>query len=168
VLQTAFVSYIWPPEHFITLDLFLTLALLCALVAPVHDARLAAWIVGFAEDLSPRGGALGVYALALGLLALIVTALRRSVNQGRWWTRLTVAFLAAFPAQALVWLHYALQDRLTRGLAMDLAWAGGWGTALLRAALTAFVAALLAAIITQLPWLLDRTRRHRRGHAAGR
>ena len=133
-------------------DAFLVLALLCGLLAPTHDARLAAWITGLAQDLG-SADALGIHAFTLGLTGLLLTWLREIGNVGVWWVRGLAAFLAAWPGQLvyLLHLHY---------------WAGNaaaslWGL-VVTATLSSLVAAILATLISALPRLLHRRRRRYR------
>ena len=163
VLQTALVSYVIGPESVVSLDLFLVLAGVCALAAPVQDARIGAWIVGLAHDLGSAGSPIGVHALSLGVLALLLTRLREILNQRIFWARAAVAFVAALAAQAVLLLHGALQTWLSRSPTPQPGRGDGWAELLVPAALTALAAAILAALVTQLPCLPAwRDRRSRR------
>lgn len=146
LLQTTVVPFLPLPG----LDLLLTLALVCGLVAPAPEARLAGWITGFAKDLDTLGP-VGLHALALGLAALLLTRLRELVNLHLWWVRGFIAFVVAVPAELLVLLH----QRFLQGLALGPAQIvfGALGHALL--------AALLAMLVTGLPAALGRPRRRR-------
>ena len=132
----------------IALDLMLVLALVYGLLAPVHDARLAGWIIGLATDLM-TDGPIGIYALALGLTALLATQLRETMNRRLWWVRLLIGLLAAVPGQVLVVLHL----RFIQG-----AQGGAWGEMLWSAVVLSAAAALVAALITSLPQLVPRHR----------
>ena len=92
LLQTGVVALLGVPF----VDAFLVLALLCGLVAPTHDARIAAWIAGLVQDLG-SADALGIHAFTLGLTGLLLTRLRGVGNVGVWWVRGLAAFLAAWP-----------------------------------------------------------------------
>jgi cell shape-determining protein MreD len=129
-------------------DAFLVLALLCGLLAPTHDGRIAAWIVGLVQDLG-SADALGIHAFTLGLTGLLLTHLREIGNISVWWVRGLAAFLAAWPGQLIYLLHLHY-------------WAGHgsaslWGL-VAGAALTSLVAAALAMLINALPWMLRRRR----------
>jgi len=148
VLQTGVAGLLAVP-HF---DAFLVLALLCGLLAPTYDARLAAWITGLAQDLG-SADVLGVHAFTLGLTGLLLTWLREVGNVSVWWVRVLAAFLAAWPGQLLALLHLYY-------------WWPGHGSASLwsviaTATLTSLVAAVLAMLISALPRV---TRRPRRQH----
>ena len=145
VLQTALLQHIAPAW----LDLFLALALTCGLMAPTTEARLAGWIAGLAQDIG-TDGPLGLYALAGGLAALILTGLRELVNREVWWVRWLAAFAAGLPAQLLVQLH----DRYLQGALVT------WGQMVGHALETALVAALLAALAPGAIRLLRRRRRY--------
>ena len=132
----------------VDLDLMLVLALVYGLLAPVNDARLAGWIIGLATDLMTEGP-IGIYALALGLTALLVTLLRETMNRRLWWVRLLIGLLAAVPGQLLVLLHL----RFIQGAQVGAWWEMLWSAVILSAA-----AALLAALITSLPRLAPRHR----------
>jgi rod shape-determining protein MreD len=132
-------------------DAFLILALLCGLLAPPHDARIAAWVTGFVQDLG-SADALGIHAFTLGLSGLVLTHLREIVNVRAWWVRGLAAFLAAWPGQIIYLLH--LHYWAGRG-------SGSFGSLLLSATLTALVAAGLATLINALPRMMYRRRRPR-------
>lgn len=128
-------------------DLLLALALVCGLAAPSMDARLAAWMVGFAQDLA-SAGPMGLNALVFGLAVSAMTYLREIVFRQRWPARLLVAMAAALPAQLIVltWLH---------------ARQGEWLSILLQASTTALAASAVAAVVVGLPGALGRGRRGR-------
>lgn len=144
-LQTSVVALL--PLGWV--DLFLAFALLCALVGPVHEARLACVVAGFVQGLA-GGQALGVQAFALGLAGLVVTRLRTRVNVQVWLGRLAVALAGGFCAALFVELHSRFWEV---GRGDSLAWM------FFRALGMAAVAALLAAGLTGLPWLMARRRR---------
>ncbi len=145
VIQTTVLRFVAGPW----LDLLLVLALVCALAAPRDDARLAALLVGLAQDMQTEGP-LGVFALGLGLSGLVVTGLREQVNRHLWWVRWLIACVAAVPGQLLIALHKRF-------------WQGdntSWGQLLLNCLITSVVAALLAAVVVGFP-AAYRRRRHR-------
>lgn len=130
------------------LDLFLVLTILCGLLAPTLDARIAGWLIGLCQDLS-SGAGLGPRALALGLTAWLITLLRDWIPVRPLLTRLIVAFVAALPGQMLALAHSF--------------WWRGHGTAtfgrlLVLALLSSLLAAVLAVALTCLPWLAQRRR----------
>jgi len=127
------------------LDLLLTLALICGLMAPVTEGRLAGWITGLAYDIG-GAGPLGLHALALGLAVVIVGSLRDMVNRSLWWVRWLIAAVAALPAQLLVELHF----KYYQGASIS------WSQVLLGSA----AAALLAAWFAGLPVYSNRRTRH--------
>lgn len=145
VLQTSLVRILDLP----LVDLCLTLALVVSFVAPMVDARLAAWLAGLVEGLG-SSGALGAYALAFGLAGLILTALRGVININAWFGRVVAAVLAAWPAQLLIDLHV----RFWVGPGDRTIWEDIW-----HAFWVAVVAALLSATITGLPALVAARRR---------
>ena len=145
LVQTGVAALLAVPEF----DAFLVLALLCGLLAPTYDARIAAWIVGFAQDLG-GADALGIHAFTLGLSGLLLTHLREVLNVRVWWVRGLAVFLAAWPGQIiyLMHLHY---------------WAGHAAVSLwsliVSATLTALFAAVLVTLMSTLPWAIQRRRR---------
>lgn len=145
LLQTAVVGLLgWS-----WLDLFLMLTLLVALLAPLHDARIAGWLIGFAQDLGSTD-AVGIHAFTLGLACLLLTSIRGILNLRVWWSRLLVVFLCAWPAPFL----YALHLRF---------WAGadtvGASDIILGSAAHALLAAAIATVLTAWPTLRFRRRR---------
>lgn len=148
LLQTAVLPLL--PQA-VTLDLLLTLALVCGLVAPVHEARLAGWIVGFVYGLASIG-TLGVHALAYGCAAVVLTRLRSEINVYIWWGRAILAFLGAWPAELMIRLHMRF---------WQLALPDPWWRIVGGATLTALLVSLLAAALTGLPGWLSAPRRHR-------
>ena len=133
------------------LDVFLTAALLVGLLMPVHEARLAGWIVGLVQDLA-SSDPLGIHAFTLGLTVLLLTWLRDLLNTRVWWARWLACLAAAVPGQVLYLLHlYYYAGRGGQPL-----------TALLgEAAALAGVSAALATALTALPGLVLRRRRRR-------
>lgn len=125
------------------IDLYLSLALVCGLVMPVHDARLAAVMTGFAQDLGSIGP-LGTNAFALGLTGLVATLLRPHFNWFAWYSRALVTLLSALPGLIVQRLHAAWIQSAPG--------AGVW-TEILQVLATAFIAAGIAVAITQLPRL---------------
>ena len=134
------------------LDLFLVTALVCGLVAPTPDARLAAWIVGFVQDLA-TDGPLGLHALALGLAVLALTFVREQVNLQLWWVRWLMAFIVAYPAEILVRLVAGTGHGFVASQVL------GWPLT------TAFVGSFLASFLLALPSAF-RPRRRRRSAVA--
>jgi rod shape-determining protein MreD len=122
----------------VDVDLLLVLALVYGLVAPAQDARLAAFIIGFAVDLTTES-ALGLRAFGFGLTGLLITQLREITNQRIWWTRLLAGLLAAAPGQLLIVLHL----RYIQGIEL-----GNWWSLVFHAIVVAATAALLAALGT--------------------
>lgn len=146
VLQTTVVSVLDLP-----IDLFLVLALICGLVLPVHDACLAAWITGFAQDLTSLDP-LGLHAFCLGLVGWAMTRVRDLLNVHVWWTRGITMFIASLiglvPEEVfrIGWLQQS---------------AGTWLGAVLSPIVPAAVGALLATIAAGLPWFVIGRRHHR-------
>ncbi|MFH1747563.1 MAG: rod shape-determining protein MreD [Planctomycetota bacterium] len=132
----------------IDVDLMLVLALLYGLLAPVNDARIAAWLIGLTCDLT-TDGPVGVHALALGLTGLFITQMREVVNQRIWWARALIAFLAALPGQLLIPLH--LRYMQNAGANVGSLWA-----IIISAILISLTAALLLALLTRMPLLSPR------------
>jgi cell shape-determining protein MreD len=145
LVQTGVAALIPLPSF----DPFLVLALLVGLLAPTYDARIAAWIAGFVQDLG-SADALGIHAFTLGLTGLLLTHLREIVNVRVWWVRGLAALVAAWPGQLIYLLHLNY-------------WAGvgavSLGDVVVSATWTALLAAALATIIHALPWLVGRRRR---------
>jgi rod shape-determining protein MreD len=137
VLQGAVLPHTW--EVF---DLYLVLAIVCGLAAPTYDARIAAWIVGLAQDLGSRGP-LGLHAFVLGLTGLLLTQLRERTFRQPWWVRWLLGSLASFPGQVLLILHLRFYD-----YARIPSWWGALGGALSTAVVNALLAALVLAILT--------------------
>ncbi len=144
VLQTTVLSHFAPP----VVDLLLTLALWYAWTAPLPEARLAAWLTGFVQDVGTQGP-LGLHALSCGLAVWLLTSWRDHVNRDVWWVRWLVGSVAVLPARLLV----CVQQRYWQGVA------GTWSGMLLDTLLTAVVVGLLAALAVGLPTLLRRRRR---------
>lgn len=140
------------------LDLFLVLALTVALITPLSDGRLGAFFAGLAQDFGASAGPLGPHAFCLGLTGLLITALRDWANLGRWWVRIGVCFVAAWPGQFLYLLH---RDLWTSAAHQS------WWTLLSRSFSTAAVAAVIVALLTALPQLNTARRRARRAHSLG-
>jgi cell shape-determining protein MreD len=132
-------------------DAFLMLALLCGLLLRTHDARIAAWIVGLAEDLG-SADALGIHAFTLGLTALLLTYLREIANVNLWWARGLATFLAAWPGQVLYLIHLYYWA----GSGSEPFWSLVWS-----ATLTSLLAAAVATPIAGLPGLMQRRRQRR-------
>jgi rod shape-determining protein MreD len=145
LLQTAVLPHIAPAW----IDAFLVMALTGALVLPMQEARIAGWMVGFAQDI-PTTGPLGLHALALGLAALGVTHLRDLVNRELWWARWLIAMVSAIPGLLLVRLH----ERFYQAANLS-AW-----QIVATTIVTAFIAGLIAALLPGVPGLFGRRRRH--------
>ncbi|MFO0839941.1 MAG: hypothetical protein U1D55_15625 [Phycisphaerae bacterium] len=152
VLQTAVVSLMG--LHYA--DLFLSLALLCGLVMPIYDGRIAAWAIGLVQGLGSQD-ALGIHALLLGLAAILLTNLRAAVNLSLWWARWLIAFVAAWPVQIL----YLAYQRFAEGQTV------GWIEIVFGSAFSALIAGLFAALVTALPILVT-TRRVSEGRRSAR
>lgn len=150
LLQTAVLPFLPLVSG---LDLMLTLALICGLVAPVHDARLACWVVGFVYGLASIG-TLGVHALAYGCAGVVLTRLRTEINVYVWWGRAILAFLGAWPAELMIRLHMRF---------WQLALPDPWWSMVGGATFSALLASLLAAALTALPGLLSARRRRALG-----
>jgi len=130
-------------------DMLLILALVYGLTAAPTEARLAGWIIGFAQDVGSLGP-LGLHALALGLATCGLTYLREAVNRELWWVRGLAAFVVAWPAQLLVLLHMRfLQNAPLSTLRI-----------LFDSFATAATAALIAGLLVGLPSVWRRRRRH--------
>ncbi|MGE3182779.1 MAG: rod shape-determining protein MreD [Phycisphaerae bacterium] len=128
----------WAPAY---IDLFLMLTLVVALIAPVHDARLAGWLVGFAQDIGTTGP-IGPFAFSLGLTAWIATMMRESFNLKLWWVRFLVAFTAGATGQLILrgFQHYALDMFATTRDWMGSAFSAAAVAGLVAATVTATVA----------------------------
>ncbi len=148
LLQTAVLPLL---PQLLAVDLLLTLALVCGLVAPLHQARLAAWIVGFVYGLASIG-TLGVHALAYGCAGVLLTRLRSEINVYVWWGRAILAFLGAWPAELMIRLHLRF---------WQLALPDPWWRMVGGATLAALLASLLAAALTGLPGGFSAPRRRR-------
>ena len=147
LLQTAVIGLLgWS-----WIDLFLILALLAALLAPLHDARIAGWVIGFAQDLSSTD-VIGIHAFTLGLACLLLTSMRGVLNLRVWWSRILVVFLCAWPAPLL----YALHLRFWTGAESISA-----SNIILGSAAQAMVAAATATALTA--WPTFRFRKNRPG-----
>ncbi|MCA9242327.1 MAG: rod shape-determining protein MreD [Phycisphaerales bacterium] len=85
------------------IDLFLILACAVSFGANRHDARIAAWLTGFVQDLGSTGP-LGVHAFALGAASVFVTVARGWADGRVWWIRAIIAFIAALIAEAVLWV----------------------------------------------------------------
>ena len=145
VLQTAVMPFCAPAS----LDLLLVMALVCGLTAPSVDARLAAWIIGFVQDLD-SGSPLGLHAALLALAVWALTLIRDLVNLNLWWGRWLIAALVALPARLVLQLH--------------MRWShGDWPRSVFETVVTAVVAGLAASIVVGLPaWWRGRRHRYRR------
>lgn len=129
-------------------DLPLVVAMLCGLLAPTPDARIAGWIAGACQDLS-GGAGLGPHAVALGLTVWLLTLLREWAPVRPLMTRTVAVFVASLPGQLLALTH--------------LYWWRGSGDAsfwhLFGIALWIVLwSSIVAILITSLPWLAHRRR----------
>ena len=93
VAQTAILPLVGLPW----LDLLFTMALVIGLVAPVLDARLAGWLIGFSLDLQ-SAGPIGLHAFAFGLAVTGLTYVRDMVVRHHWWARWLIGFIVAVGA----------------------------------------------------------------------
>lgn len=135
---------------FAAIDLFLTLAVLCGLCAPTHDARIACWLIGLVQDLGTDPAALGANALALGLFAVFITVLRDWVQTRDWWMRWAISFVTAWPSQIAV----ATYERAWIGHGIN-----SLGSLLLWTAVASSIASALAVFVAAQPWFgLSRSR----------
>jgi hypothetical protein len=148
VVQTTFVFVF----HWDWLHLLLALALLCGLNAPTYDARIAAWIAGFTQDLCTESSSLGLFAFSFGAGVILLTSIRDRLSPGAWWMRCIVATLAGWAALLFVGLFFH-------------GWIGrefpGWTAVFAGSARDALLAALIAVVCTELPWFLPRGRNRR-------
>ncbi len=134
------------------LDLFTVLVLLCGMLAPVQEARLASWITGLAQDIGSVDP-LGIHAFCQGLTGWVLTRLRDLFNVDIWWPRGVGAFLAAFVGQFAYHLFRAVWMK-DGGL--------GWLAMFAHAGLTALLASAVMVALTSTPRLsVRRFRRHR-------
>lgn len=143
VLQTAVVWTLgWS-----TVDLFLTLTLIVAFLAPRFEARLAALAIGLVQDLGSQG-ALGPHAFALGLTALLLTRAADIVNFDALAPRCVAAFFSAWAGQLVLWAYH-------------IAWVGAEAS-LARAAFNSLAAAAIAAALSGCPLSIPPLWRFRR------
>jgi len=141
IVQTAVLPLLGLPW----IDLLLVFALVCGLTLPTPDARLAAWVTGFVQDLG-SSDALGLHAFTLGLGVLALTYLRELVIRHHWWARFLICVVVAFPSQLIVQVY--------------LRWSQGSVLRMLGESLvTAVVASLAAALVVGLPLAVGRTAR---------
>lgn len=82
-----------------SLDLFLALALFVGLNASGPQARIAAWLCGFAQDLAGEPQMLGIHSLVLGLTGFLLVWMRDSGAGQANWTRLIAAQFSAWAGQ---------------------------------------------------------------------
>jgi rod shape-determining protein MreD len=138
----------------VDVDLLLVLVLVCGLVAPAHDARMAALLIGFTVDLL-SGAPIGINTFAFGCTGLFITKLREVVNRHVWLGRLVIALLAGLVGEIVLALHLCYVQ------GADL---GGFTKGLLAASQIALPAATAAALLTLMPALAPRRRRATWGH----
>jgi hypothetical protein len=135
-----------------SLDLFLTLTLLIGLLAPVHEARIAGWLVGLVQCLQ-SDVRFGVEPFSLGLTAFLLTGLRGLLNTEVWWARPLVVFLAALPGQLFTvtidWIKPFHNDPNAQLSVFTALGAALWVSTL---------AALLSTVLSALPGLWRRRR----------
>lgn len=155
VVQPAVVGFL-PAALARSIDLFLLLAIACALLAPAGRAPLAACIIGFGQDLL-SSGPVGVHAAGLALGALLVVRLRVWVNYDVWWVQVLLGVILGLTTLLVSAVLTGLNVRLWHGTESHI-----WSDA--RAGfVAALLAAGLAAAVLQLPVLgLSRPGRLRR------
>ncbi len=141
LLQTTLV-----PRVLESLDLFLVLALLCSLLTPAGDARIAGWVAGLVQDLA-AGGGLGPHAFSLGFCVWVATVLREWIPIRPYGSRLLVSVVAAWLAQLVLWSYVALRFESI-----------GWWSVIGNATSVALWSAILAVLLTALPGLRVRRR----------
>lgn len=146
VVQTSLLEHVWP-----AVDLFVVLALILGFSAPTYDARIAAWICGFAQDLGSESQ-LGIHAVALGLTGLVVTQLREQIFRQVFVTRLVTGLLAAIPGQIVIEAYRWLIQKAPTGTI---------GSVVVSVLMVSVVSAVLAATCLQLPVWLGRSNRYR-------
>ncbi len=116
-------------------DGYLVAAVVLSLLMPVYDARLAAFLAGFLQDIESGDPTIGGRAVCFGLMAMLIGKLRVEVNLRVWWGRLTVALLGALPPY---FLHLVFA-RFWQGAYPDASW--------LELILTALYAVAWAAVL---------------------
>jgi rod shape-determining protein MreD len=135
-------------------DLLLVLVLVCGLIAPAHDARMAALLIGFTADLL-SGAPIGINTFAFGCTGVVITKLREIINRHVWLGRLVIALLAGLAGEIVLALHQSY----VQGTVL-----GGFMQGLLAASRIALPAATAAALLTLMPALAPRRRRAAWGH----
>ena len=114
-------------------DLLLLVAVVLALRGPADGALIACWILGLAKDLT-SAAALGSYALAFGLLALVIVRLRNLLYVPNPLTLIVLTALASLAVEQAVYLMWLLRGGAS----------GGFPGLLLQMALSALITAALA------------------------
>ncbi len=131
-------------------DVLLTLALAYALTAPRDAARFAGLFCGLAYDLG-ASGPIGEHAVALGVAAAVVVALRDALRVNQAVVRFGLAFVGAGVAVLIRATHASLWQNADASL---VSIAGG-------GVVMAAIAALLAAMLAPLVGEAGRPRRFR-------
>lgn len=143
VLQTT-VAHRLQINH-VSMDLMFIIALHYALHAPLGDAKLAAWTLGFCTDLVGPGR-LGVMGLCYGLTALVVVQFRDTMFRSHPLTSLFVTLICTWLVQlAAGWFFVLMSPNIHRGTLDVLPHA-------------TYTAIYTAALAPSLHWFLDRLR----------
>jgi rod shape-determining protein MreD len=143
VLQTTLAQRL--EINHIRPDLMLIIALHYALQASSPEAMIAAWLLGFAVDLTGQGQ-LGVFAFAYGLLALLVVQFRESMFRDHPLTSLFVTLICTWLVHLLDGVYFLVGHSHTQRSVLEM---------LLYSMYTAMYT---AAIAPYLHWLLGRAR----------
>jgi len=157
VLQVGVVRFFGLGAHRISPDLLLMSAMVIAFKAKEEQAPLACWLLGLAKDMS-SSAALGSYAFAYGLTAIILLFLRDSFYGDHPVLVILLTFFFGLAAEHLVLGLSALRGS-TNGLGY-----GKWlGLILLQLCLTAALAPYGYWLLMKLHRFLGLpTRRHYR------
>lgn len=135
------------------IDLFLSMTLMVGLLSPMHEARIASWLIGLAQDFGSTD-TFGIHAFTLGLVGLLLTAVRGTLNLRPWPGRLVFAFLCGWAGPLL----YALHLRFWSG-----AESIGFFDIVVVSAGQALIAAAAATLLTSWPVFRPRRRAGRFG-----
>ena len=115
VLQSTVVRYI--SLGGVGPDLFVILAVVYLLRAKRDDALIVSWVIGLTKDLS-SSGPMGLYAIAFGVMAVVVVRLRELVLAEQVSTQVIVTFAAVlmteWMALLLAWVFGAAERFLWR------------------------------------------------------
>ncbi|GJQ25000.1 MAG: hypothetical protein HBSAPP02_00320 [Phycisphaerae bacterium] len=107
VLQSTLAPFL--AVHGIRPDFLVIIAVHYALAARAADALIACWIIGFVTDLTSLSfgdhGNVGVHALAFGLAALAMVALREIAFRESVITQIVCTFLARVIVAGIAGLH---------------------------------------------------------------